>query len=582
MVGNASTCTTASAGDAAVDFYGAGVDAVTDATTCTDIEGTLLSITDGTLNATEADTLATVTGRGATTNTEVTLDGNLQVGNGATGAGVIKLLEDSDAGVNYASIQAPAALAGNTVYTLPTNDGDASQFLQTNGSGTLAWAVPAGSGDITSVGNVTSGAAFDGTQGTTLTFYDVGGNATLAYNGTTISSSVYLTGDLTGNVTGNATGSSGSCTGNATTATDTASKTGTGSTYATSVSPTFTTPALGTPSAGVLTSCTGLPYTGLAAGTDGELITWAADGTIAAVAVGTATHVLTSNGVGVAPTFQAAAGGGAPALDDIADPDASNIINMAGHTLEFSSATAGWYGLVISNTTASPAFITDLLTLRHTADGDADAFYLKGFDNVSDLKFAFQQHGGGTALNMSGTWRPASTSYTTLKVEEGTVSIDAGSGSRNQSVLFSTTYTKFNGGHHDKDHQIEKNGSDTALKYDAGDDNWKINCELSYVPDTDQTRAADSTITVNGALVRVGAVNDLDSLDVNPAIEDGISDGQIVIIQGIDDSKRLTIVDNCNTQLSAGNEVVLGKGDTIMLIWDAGDSDWYEVSRSSN
>lgn len=48
----------------------------------------------------------------------------------------------------------------------------------------------------------------------------------------------------------------------------------------------------------------------LANGTDGELITWDAAGAPAAVAVGTATHVLTSNGVGVAPTFQAAGGGG--------------------------------------------------------------------------------------------------------------------------------------------------------------------------------------------------------------------------------------------------------------------------------
>ena len=46
----------------------------------------------------------------------------------------------------------------------------------------------------------------------------------------------------------------------------------------------------------------------LAAGTDGELITWDASGDPAAVAVGTATHVLTSNGAGAAPTFQAAGG----------------------------------------------------------------------------------------------------------------------------------------------------------------------------------------------------------------------------------------------------------------------------------
>ena len=46
----------------------------------------------------------------------------------------------------------------------------------------------------------------------------------------------------------------------------------------------------------------------LASGTDGELFTWDASGDPAKVAVGTATHVLTSNGVGVAPTFQARSG----------------------------------------------------------------------------------------------------------------------------------------------------------------------------------------------------------------------------------------------------------------------------------
>ena len=48
----------------------------------------------------------------------------------------------------------------------------------------------------------------------------------------------------------------------------------------------------------------------LANGTDGELITWDAAGAPATVAAGTATHVLTSNGAGAAPTFQAAGGGG--------------------------------------------------------------------------------------------------------------------------------------------------------------------------------------------------------------------------------------------------------------------------------
>jgi len=45
----------------------------------------------------------------------------------------------------------------------------------------------------------------------------------------------------------------------------------------------------------------------MAGGTDGNLITYDASGDPAYVATGTATHVLTSNGAGAAPTFQAAA-----------------------------------------------------------------------------------------------------------------------------------------------------------------------------------------------------------------------------------------------------------------------------------
>jgi len=74
------------------------------------------------------------------------------------------------------------------------------------------------------------------------------------------------------------------------------------------------TPALGTPTSGVMTNCTGLPVAG--GGTGVETLTangiLFGNGTSAVgiTAVGTATHVLTSNGEGVAPTFQAAGGGG--------------------------------------------------------------------------------------------------------------------------------------------------------------------------------------------------------------------------------------------------------------------------------
>jgi len=53
----------------------------------------------------------------------------------------------------------------------------------------------------------------------------------------------------------------------------------------------------------------GVPVASLRTGTDGELITWDASGDPATVAVGTSTHVLTSNGAGAAPTFQALSAG---------------------------------------------------------------------------------------------------------------------------------------------------------------------------------------------------------------------------------------------------------------------------------
>jgi hypothetical protein len=74
----------------------------------------------------------------------------------------------------------------------------------------------------------------------------------------------------------------------------------------------------------------GVPVNNLRTGTDGELITWDASGDPATVAVGTATHVLTSNGAGAAPTFQAAAAGGAWTLIGTQVASASASLTQTG------------------------------------------------------------------------------------------------------------------------------------------------------------------------------------------------------------------------------------------------------------
>ena len=94
-----------------------------------------------------------------------------------------------------------------------------------------------------------------------------------------------------------------------------AGQTGTGN-YVGSTSPTLVTPALGIPASGTLTNCTGLPIAG--GGTGAASFTAYAvicggtttTGALQSIAsVGTSGQVLTSNGAGALPTFQA--GGGA-------------------------------------------------------------------------------------------------------------------------------------------------------------------------------------------------------------------------------------------------------------------------------
>jgi len=111
-----------------------------------------------------------------------------------------------------------------------------------------------------------------------------------------------------------------------------------------------------------------------------------------------------------------------------------------------------------------------------------------------------------------------------------------------------------------------------------------------YTPSSDQTYANDATITIDNTLVRIAGSGGAVTLDTAPIIEDGVSDGQIVILQGTSDTNTVTITDscsaiapiNCNIELAGSVSFTFGKGDTMKLVWDAGDSTWYEVSRSDN
>jgi hypothetical protein len=84
---------------------------------------------------------AAISAAAGTFSGKLTANASADVKNGATSSGVLAIFEDSDDGTNKATFQVPA-LAGDTVYTLPADDGDSGQVLSTNGSGTMDWITP--------------------------------------------------------------------------------------------------------------------------------------------------------------------------------------------------------------------------------------------------------------------------------------------------------------------------------------------------------------------------------------------------------------------------------------------------------
>ena len=137
-------------------------------------------------------------------------------------------------------------------------------------------------------------------------------------------------------------------------------------------------------------------------------------------------------------------------------------------------------------------------------------------------------------------------------------------------------------------------GQGILLETSAGTDLFRVNTtgdttvggRLAHAPSattaSPTTYSDDGTIAVAYTVVRVAGNAAAVTLDVDPAVADGAADGQIVYIQGCSDANTVTIADACNTQLAGGASAVLGEGDILTLLWDAGGSVWREVSRSDN
>jgi hypothetical protein len=69
----------------------------------------------------------------------------------------IRFSEATSNGTNYVSLSAPASLASNVTFTLPSADGTAGQFLKTDGAGSLSFDSLSFSTPLAVIGNATAG-----------------------------------------------------------------------------------------------------------------------------------------------------------------------------------------------------------------------------------------------------------------------------------------------------------------------------------------------------------------------------------------------------------------------------------------
>ena len=90
---------------------------------------------------------------------------------------------DSDSS-NWVAFQAPATVASNVTWTLPSTDGTSGQLLSTNGSGTLSWATDIGGTKI-EVGNTKAEVTDTGSNGKFAVTVEGVESLTVNSNGTT-------------------------------------------------------------------------------------------------------------------------------------------------------------------------------------------------------------------------------------------------------------------------------------------------------------------------------------------------------------------------------------------------------------
>jgi hypothetical protein len=194
---------------------------------------------------------------------------------------------------------------------------------------------------------------------------------------------------------------------------------------------TLVAPVLGTPASGTLTNCTfptanintdeavaddAVTLAKMAGGTDGNLITYDTSGNPAYVATGDSGQVLTSAGVDAVPTFQTPATGDMSDLTDDTSPQLGANLDTNSFEILFDDG----HGILDENSNEQLRFKTtasavNYMQVSNSATGNVVVLSAVGSDTNVGLKLATQ--GAAGVIDLNGKWAVGGTTITTSAAE---------------------------------------------------------------------------------------------------------------------------------------------------------------------
>ncbi len=507
----------------------------------------------------------------------------------------------------------------NVTYSWPA--ADASGVLTSNGSGTLSWTAAA-AGDISSIGDVASGAAFDGTQGTTLTFNDSDGDQTVAYD--TTNNKFVISDNI----------------------------------------------SIGSAGVDITTDGDGaITFLGLGDGTDEDL-TFNFDDTSNQIDVTTSTGVtsIELNSIDlIVPTevydatgwnadlsvptkdavrdqieSLAAASGDITAVGDVLTGAAfTQTAGNDGNSLYFEGATANGNEILLTAndpgsditvtipatagtlvTTGDSGTVTSMMINDNTITGtdtEDDTFDFVDFEDTLDLDTALtlnqianawsQTFTGTTTVGLtytansltSGSAVSVASSATALTGDLNKVEL-TGAGAGNTGNVLKVGFTgtagtatavnvtnagtglsfrvNDDGTYTDTTPVVVDASGNVGIGTSSPDTTFEINGTYSMTPSTLTSLAGGAQITVTQTVMRVKSTGGAVVLGT-PAVVAG-ADGQMVTILGASDTDTVQFVDNAALQLTGGVPFTMGTGDSMVLVYDSSLSAWVELNRSNN